>query len=191
MEIRALEGIISIVALVSFVYGPWQWYCTDRARQNLFIKRARLFDLARTGEISFSDPAYIAIRMHIERLIRFAHNLTWLRLLVLLPKIRGSNAVQNADVPAMIASISNDDARDEVKKIYDSIGKQLLAMVVAKSPILLIFVCFGQTVLNCALAFARLNKHAEMALGKAVDRKFQLVQRTDSIIRAEAEALRV
>jgi hypothetical protein len=50
-----VSGIVLLVVLgllVATVYGPWQWYCIDQARQELFEIRARIFNVAADGKIA-------------------------------------------------------------------------------------------------------------------------------------------
>ncbi len=82
-DISVLSSILSVGGLLFFAYGPWQWFCTDRARQRLFVQRHRLFDLALQGRMAFSDEAYRSTRSHINDLIRFAHEASWTRFLYL------------------------------------------------------------------------------------------------------------
>ena len=76
MPIDAIATIIMLAALAVILYGPWQNYCTDAARQTLFEVRDDLFDMAANGEISFESSEYRTIRSSIEKNIRYAHTLT-------------------------------------------------------------------------------------------------------------------
>lgn len=83
MYADALVALLAIVLFAVFFYGPWQEACTDVARQVIFEKRDRLFDLARAGKLDFQSHYYRDTRKTMEGMIRFAHRLTWTRLLYL------------------------------------------------------------------------------------------------------------
>ncbi len=77
MALDALLSFALLVGVVVFIYGPWQRYCTDRSRQIIFEQRARLFNLAAKGPLSFESIEYKIIRRALNQNIRFAHELTW------------------------------------------------------------------------------------------------------------------
>ncbi|HEY6351132.1 MAG TPA: hypothetical protein VI636_17140 [Candidatus Angelobacter sp.] len=76
-------GLILLWLLWNF---GWRPYLEDNIRQKLFELRNELFLYAADGEISFSDPAYMFLRRRIEALIRFAHKINAIRLLILEAK---------------------------------------------------------------------------------------------------------
>src|SRR5262245_42077518 len=80
---QALIGLASLTALVVVLYGPWQEVCTDIARQIIFEKRDAIFDLAHNGKLSFDSPEYGTIRSALQSSIRFAHELSLPRFLVM------------------------------------------------------------------------------------------------------------
>lgn len=75
-----LSSVISIAALVLIMLFPYNGFRIDRLRQQLFTVRDELFDEARAGHISFTDPAYKATRTVLNGMIRFAHRLSISRL---------------------------------------------------------------------------------------------------------------
>jgi hypothetical protein len=51
--------------------------CTDIARQFIFERRDKLFDMALDGRLAFDSEAYRASRRAFNGMLRFAHTLTW------------------------------------------------------------------------------------------------------------------
>ena len=93
----AANAVISLLALALFVclfYGPWQAVCTDWARQILFEKRDKLFDMAMAGKLHFASEEYKSIRRMLESMIRFAHHLTWPKLLFIKKMHRDSDTAR-------------------------------------------------------------------------------------------------
>lgn len=66
--------------LYAFVYRE---YKIDESRQQLFAIRDELFDKATAGIISFDDEAYGLTRNTLNGLIRFTHELSVIRLIVM------------------------------------------------------------------------------------------------------------
>ena len=77
------DSLCALVALSGFLvlfYGPWQSVCTDVARQLMFEQRDKIFDMARSGVIEFDSREYRRVRISIEQNIRYAHELTFAKL---------------------------------------------------------------------------------------------------------------
>ena len=135
------EGLVDLIvllgcfgALLALLYGPWQTYCEDRARQHLFEARSRIFDLAAEGQISFESEEYKEIRRCLNCLIRYAHHLTWQRMIAYsiflkLPK----NPINIFEV---VNRIEEENARLAVER---EIGKAINAsilLLIYRSPCL-------------------------------------------------------
>jgi hypothetical protein len=109
MYADALLSLAAASLLLVVFYGPWQDLCTDWARQIIFESRDCLFDLARSGELSFDSDEYRTIRGSLEGLIRFAHDLTLMRFIILAAVTKGN---------------SKSDLRDTIYKIKDRATQQ-------------------------------------------------------------------
>ncbi len=68
----------------------WHSYRLDSLRDELFQVRNELFDYAATGAISFDEPAYWLLRQRLNGLLRFAHTLSFFRLIVTVTAISTS-----------------------------------------------------------------------------------------------------
>ena len=75
------EVITSLTALIVFAYHFWPVMRLDEFRQSMFAVRDELFDFALSGKVSFDDPAYKLLRQSMNGFIRYAHQLTFFRLL--------------------------------------------------------------------------------------------------------------
>ena len=71
-------GVIFTVLWVMF-FTIHRNYHIALTRQRLFVIRASVFNAALEGEISFNDPAYELVRQALNGMIRFTHNLSFLR----------------------------------------------------------------------------------------------------------------
>jgi hypothetical protein len=136
---QALIGLGSLGGLLVIIYGPWQAICTDIARQILFEKRDAIFDLAQNGKLSFNSREYIAIRSSLQASIRFAHELTLPRFLVMGAVLlaRGSRPEDNG-LSRAIKEIADPTTRDQVESLVWQAHRTLLAMMFVKSPLMLL-----------------------------------------------------
>lgn len=125
---------IALCGLLFILYGPWQEYWTEWARQRLFESRDRIFDLAAAGNIKFSDKRYTNIRSSYNRLIRFAHRITWPRLITYKLMVPEPD-----QVPVLLESIDAIDdqkLRHEIERELDSAMRALVIMLFMRSPVL-------------------------------------------------------
>lgn len=81
-SIVAVHSAIWLIVLAFLIFYRWRHYRIDSLRQKLFILRDELFDYALEGGIDFSDPAYTATRTTLNCLIRFAHKITFSRVVI-------------------------------------------------------------------------------------------------------------
>jgi hypothetical protein len=128
----AADALVSLVTLVLFAclfYGPWQAVCTDWARQLIFEKRDHLFDLAAQGKLDFASAEYRTTRKLLEGMIRFAHILTWPRLVMAICFRHHSDP----GVDKMITRIEDPVTRERVSELVFEASTDLLAMIALKS----------------------------------------------------------
>lgn len=134
IPVEALVGLVSAALLMAFIYGPWQWYQTDVARQTLFEKRDALFDMAQAGELDFASPHYQVLRQSINAQIRFAHLASWPRLAVFwFFAGRHLDVKRENHVRAAISKIKNDEARKKVERLLAEASVAMLKMMFFKS----------------------------------------------------------
>jgi hypothetical protein len=92
----------------------WREYMTDKFRQSVFDLRAELFDYARGGKIDFHSKAYVDFRMLLNSMIRFAHEISFVRLAatIVLEKFRPCFRT----LPNVVDELKRDpELSDEVK----------------------------------------------------------------------------
>jgi hypothetical protein len=136
---QALIGLGSLAALLAILYGPWQAICTDIARQIVFEKRDAIFDLAQSGKLSFNSREYGTIRSSLQASIRFAHELTLPRFLVMAAVLfaRGSRPEDN-DLSRAIKEIADVTTRGQVEGLVRQAHRTLITMMFVKSPVMLL-----------------------------------------------------
>lgn len=177
--------LLSIAAGAIFLYGPWQTYCVDRARQRMFEVRDKLFDMAANGELSFSDPVYRELRLWIELNIRFAHKLAWPRLIAYhifasgLPKL---NKPLSSRVRDSINSVKNEESRSSLLRFHGTIKNEVVNLLLMRSPG---FVGILLIVLGAYMLFSRIINR-RVFLDAMVKRVYDEVQadaeRSDQVI---------
>src|SRR5258708_37476155 len=76
--------VVALTAMWVLVFLFWKPYRIDAFRQRLFALRDDLFSYAETGQIRFDHPSYIYLEKSINRAIRLAEQLTFIRMLPLI-----------------------------------------------------------------------------------------------------------
>lgn len=77
-----LESASAVVVFALLVFWLIPNYRLDLFRQEVFCVRDELFDYARAGNISFRHPAYTLLRQSANGFIRYAHCLTFYRIVM-------------------------------------------------------------------------------------------------------------
>jgi hypothetical protein len=179
---QTLVALGSLAALIVILYGPWQAICTDIARQILFEKRDAIFDLARSGKLSFNSPEYATIRSSLQASIRFAHELTLPRFLMMTAVFwaRGSHPEDN-DLRRAIRDIRDITTRNQVERLIGQAYHALVLMMLVKSPVIMVLLLPWVPVLFVTGMVRRLRRKGVNAV-KAIER------RAGGFIQLEADA---
>lgn len=74
---------ICVLFLWWFFHEIQMDFCVDLTRQRLFKIRDELFDYAADGNVSFDSKAYGLCRKTINGMIRFCHDLHWIRIAIM------------------------------------------------------------------------------------------------------------
>ena len=86
--VGALTSSITILIGFVFFYWVWQQYVIDSTRQQLFELRDELFDLATERGLDRDCAAYKWLREMLNISIRFAHDLDFVRILIMIATIK-------------------------------------------------------------------------------------------------------
>lgn len=142
VAIDAIIVLLLIVGLAIIIYGPWQWICTDFARQYIFESRDALFDMASAGKLNFDSAEYKEIRLSMEQIIRYLHQITIPRILYLSIVMRNKKGGDLYGLSRSIEQIENLEAREEVQYHVKKMFQVISLSLVAKSPIAILLVFF-------------------------------------------------
>lgn len=138
----AIATILILLALGYLWLRPWRELATSWTRQVIFECRDDLFDLARSGEIDFRSSEYRRIRSSLEMAIRFAHELTVWKYIVLRNRIPHAE-LEKSDLTEAMEAISTAATMAKVRAIIQRKNRAVLLMLVAKSPISVFFIVTG------------------------------------------------
>ena len=75
-----LESAVSVAIILVVLLKFLPNLRVDEFRQSMFSVRDELFDVAASGAIDFSHPAYLLLRQSMNGFIRYGHQLTVFRL---------------------------------------------------------------------------------------------------------------
>ncbi len=130
-----------------FTLGCYRSATTDKFRQDLFALRAELFDYAREGAVPFDNRSYVRLRNLLNSMIRFAHEVSFVRLAVAIVW-ENINPVLRC-IPGFAAQVEHDselseEARRKLSDIHERMFRltfvQILSTSVAALPVLVVYV---------------------------------------------------
>ncbi len=82
--VAIFESAASMALILVLALKLWPSFQLDKFRQAMFVIRDELFDFAVMGGISFDHPSYKLLRQSMNGFIRYAHQLTFFRLVCTL-----------------------------------------------------------------------------------------------------------
>ncbi|MDF3241955.1 hypothetical protein [Pseudomonas veronii] len=89
MEYMHVTIVLSAMLTLYWLYEvEYKRYRLDKFRDKLFMIRGGLFDAAARGEIPLDHPAYLILRTNINGMIRFSHDLTFFRFLLMRSEMK-------------------------------------------------------------------------------------------------------
>jgi len=178
---QAAIALGTFALLLVVVYGPWQTICTDITRQILFEKRDAIFDLARTGRLSFESSEYGAIRSSLQAQIRFAHELTLPRFIFMAAALHFAGGLpKKSGLALAIERIRDPETQAEVRRLITQADRTLFVMMYVKSPTMVLLCPILLLVLMGVFVARRFNVF--------VARQFkELERRAAGVVQSEAE----
>jgi hypothetical protein len=148
-----LVSAISLCVLVFILLGPYQRFRVDKVRQELFAIRDELFDQARDGKISFESEAYRATRTTLNGAIRFAHRLSFSRLIMFGVMLKHRADAGAGFTRAMNASSARDRelcraymARADIAMITYVFSSPLVIALIVPQILIVVLARFGYSV---------------------------------------------
>jgi hypothetical protein len=81
---NALISVLALAGLWFFLFNLWRDYRLDAFREDIFSIRDSMFLYAAKENISFHHPAYTILRARMNAILRYAHEFTMARVLLLL-----------------------------------------------------------------------------------------------------------
>jgi hypothetical protein len=138
---NVVQSILFLITLAFIIFKLWPDQRMDILRQRMFALRDELFDFAMDGHIGFDNPAYRLLRDLLNGTIRYAHNLTPYRTMMLIlkwkfvpdePKHEWSVAWEHA-----LAKIEDGQVRNQLE-MFHSRATMLIVSHLVLSPGLLL-----------------------------------------------------
>lgn len=138
--VLAIESIFSIALITVLVLWLYNDYCVDHFRQEMYKLRDGFFDEAATGRLNFDMKAYGMLRSTMNGMIRFAHRLSLLHVLVgvviLKSHLKGSAGAEFSEQLKQELGTLSDAQRQLVLDYHKKMNLLVVKYLFAKSPIL-------------------------------------------------------
>ncbi len=142
-HLTAALQLFLALATIGILWFRWRTYRIDALRQKLFALRDELFDYANEGAIPFDDKAYLFLRHKLNGMIRFAHQVSFARLVMSLLFFFSSRPdfVQKQHRVWLDAlDHVSPDARKKLLATDEQMSVIIVQHMVTGSPILILFV---------------------------------------------------
>ena len=168
MNLTPLASILSIALLFILFFWLYCDYQIDAFRQKLFALRDEFFDQAANGHIPFDDPAYTMLRRTMNGLIRFAHqvNLMQLMLLFFVSKYKKIQPDFLSRLQNHSASLNADQQR-LVNDHLDSMNRLVARQLILSSPITCLIIGM---LLVPSMVMLNTGKHLDSAKTSTIER---------------------
>jgi hypothetical protein len=132
-------SLLGLIALWAFWYYLWRPQRVDAFRQKLFALRTELFDLGANQVVPFDDDAYTQLRLMINGMIRFAHQVSFPTLLVVMAQSK------HAPSDPLLAWKKNvqklpEDARKQLLAVQDGVSEAFAKHLIGGSAVLFTYV---------------------------------------------------
>ncbi|MCO7575311.1 MULTISPECIES: hypothetical protein [Pseudomonas chlororaphis group] len=89
MENMQILIVLSALFALYWLYEvEYKRYRLDKFRDDLFVIRGKLFDAGARGEIPLDHPAYLTLRTNINGVIRFSHDLSFFRFMLMKYEVK-------------------------------------------------------------------------------------------------------
>jgi hypothetical protein len=137
-----LHIALGLVALWLLFFKFTREYREDALRDRLFGVRDKLFDFAASGKIAFDEPAYGRLRSTINSSIRFAHRITFSRLVFgIVYRITTRNECAAAFVRQWRVALDRlaPEQRAEMERLNTELAVTLVRHILTGSPLMMIF----------------------------------------------------
>jgi uncharacterized membrane protein YwzB len=140
MMLEATIGVFSLSLLWAFLCGPYRDYRDDLLRQRLFELRDRLFDLAASGRLQFTHPAYGMLRTLLNGYLFSAERVSLLQFVLferITKKDESLMAMEQQFRTGLSDALSTipEGVRGELVAIREQASVLLIQHVVMTSPV--------------------------------------------------------
>lgn len=184
---QSFTALISVLALLL-------WFLPiarlDRFRQDLFEIRDELFDYAASGNIGFDDPAYRLLRQLMNGFIRYAHQITFFRIVVtsiMWMTFEGKPKSEWADkLEGALKCVKNEQVRKDLNEFHNRVCSLVSRRIVTGSPFLLAVVILGTIVALCHVGLKSLKSTIGIVAAKTTFRVIDARSLEEEAARAAA-----
>lgn len=168
--VTILTTWVSLFLLI-VVLRLWSSLRLDRFRQSMFALRDEVFDYAAAENISFNDPAYRLLRKSMNGFIRYAHQLTFFRISLMMlywtvfdiqPKSKWWDSWTQA-----LDDISDDRVKNDLFLFHQKAVGLVATRLVLGSPVLMALL----VAVACRFGIRSLKEAVDQSLKRFIDPK--------------------
>jgi hypothetical protein len=136
----SLHFAMALAFLWILLFYFWRRQRVDVLRERLFEIRAKLFDYAANGAVSFDDPAYTGLRVLMNGMIRFAHRFSGTRIIMTLVFRRELGDFTPAPLARWEKAMERlpEENRKVLRGFHDDMMIRIVLHVTTGSPVLML-----------------------------------------------------
>lgn len=172
--VTMFQATTSLILLLIVLLGLWPHLRLDQFRQDMFAVRDELFDYAASGKIHLDHPAHRLLRQSMNGFIRFAHQLTFFRIVILaLAWSFLKNPPQfewNKKWNSALKSISDEQVQKDLIGFHIRASELVLKRIVFGSPLLMLVVLLCLIVILVKAGFVSLHSAIQKAMTETTAR---------------------
>jgi len=139
----------------------------------MFALRDELFDYAAAGHIGFNDPAYTLLRKSMNGFIRYAHNLSFFRILIAMITWKICNREPKPDWRdswnSAVDKVKDPTVREELRNFHSKALDLVASRVVLGSPVLILSLIAAATTLVIEQRWKSMRQSFESVLTNFVE----------------------
>lgn len=144
------EGVATILlfgvnlVLLCTLFSRFRGYRVDALRHRLFVLRDELFNHALSSELSFGNPAYIVLRRRINRMLRFAHRISFARVLFTVAFLphdlsREMLAENEREWDDALGQLDSEEQQKKISELHEKLLWEVAKhMIIGATPLLLL-----------------------------------------------------
>lgn len=183
LGIMHLAIALSVAVLLVLFYGIWTRQRIDVARRKIFVARDMIFLEFAESHHTVGHESHIEIRKNLNRLISYAHLITWFRVILYIRALRDAPRNHDSELLDMLeAGEFKDRIRNHIREAYAAV----IWLMIHRSALLII----PSIIVKIRWQLQEMSRRWQGAIEDAVDSIVVSAEKEDTLASASHRAAR-